>query len=228
MHKDTINLQNKTTLATILTMAKLKTIILTSIILAAGSLSAQTLDTDALAKFPASTQRQTFEVARLAKLSAEQQVKMAKAIEKENEKFLQIVKDNEGVLTVKGKNQLNKMRENAIASILTKEQQEQYWRGVFDAEADAEGNALANALQKKYNLTDQNWKFIRVATYKTALDSRVIRKMMADQPRKAQKKIDELKAAQLRNIEEKGGIRVDPDKQTVEFIREFDPNTLHK
>lgn len=209
-------------------MAKLRLIISTITLLISAPLFAQTLDTEALAKFSPSTQRDVFEVSRFAKLTADQQVKLAKAIEKENKKFVETVTENEGVLTVKGRNQLNKMHENAIASILDTEQQEQYWRGVYDPQADAEGNAVANALQKKYDLTDQNWKFIRIAIYKIALDSRVIKKMMADQPKKAQKKIDELTKYYLNTIEEKGGIRVDPDKMTVEFIREFNPNTLHK
>ena len=34
---------------------------------------------------------------------------------------------------------------------------QQYWRGVYNAEAMAEGAAIANTLQKKYGLTDQNW-----------------------------------------------------------------------
>uniref|UniRef100_UPI00260C8CCA hypothetical protein n=1 Tax=uncultured Duncaniella sp. TaxID=2768039 RepID=UPI00260C8CCA len=74
----------------------------------------------------------------------------------------------------------------------------------------------------------QNWKFIRVACYKIALDSRVIKKMMADQPKKAQKKIAELRKAQLKTIEEKGGISIDPDKMTLKVVRPFNPDTLHK
>lgn len=209
-------------------MAKLKTIISTLTILFSVPVFAQTLDTEALAKFSPSTQRDVFEVSSLAKLTAEQQVKLAKAIEKENAKFLDIVKDNEGILTVKGRNQLAKMRENTLSTLLSDDQLQQYYRGVFDKEADAEGNAIANGLQKKYNLTDQNWKFIRVACYKIALESRVIKKMMADQPKKAQKKIADLRAEWLKTIEEKGGIAINPDDMTLTYTREFNPNTLHK
>lgn len=209
-------------------MAKLKTIISTLIILFSAPVFAQTLDTEALAKFSPSTQRDVFEVSGLVKLTPEQQVKLAKAIEKENAKFLNIVKDNEGILTVKGRNQLAKMRENTLSTLLTDDQLQQYYRGVFDKEADAEGNAIANGLQKKYNLTDQNWKFIRVACYKIALESRVIKKMMADQPKKAQKKIADLRAEWLKTIEEKGGIAINPDDMTLTYTREFNPNTLHK
>lgn len=209
-------------------MAKLKTFISTLILAFSAPVFAQTLDTDALAKFSPSTQRDVFEVSSLAKLSGEQQVKLAEAIEKENKKFIEVVKANEGVLTVKGRNQLNKMRDNALTSILSDDQLQQYYRGVYNAAADAEGNAIADGLQKKYNLTDQNWKFIRVACYKYALESRVIKKMMADQPKKAQKKIDELKKYWLNTIEEKGGIRINPDEMTLVYTREFDPNTLHK
>ncbi len=209
-------------------MAKLKTIISTLLILFSVPVFAQTLDTEALAKFSPSTQRDVFEVSGLVKLTPEQQVKLAKAIEKENAKFLDIVKDNEGILTVKGRNQLAKMRENTLSTLLSDEQLQQYYRGVFDKEADAEGNAIANGLQKKYNLTDQNWKFIRVACYKIALESRVIKKMMADQPKKAQKKIADLRAEWLKTIEEKGGIAINPDDMTLTYTREFNPNTLHK
>lgn len=209
-------------------MAKLKTIISTLLILFSVPVFAQTLDTEALAKFSPSTQRDVFEVSGLVKLTPEQQVKLAKAIEKENAKFLDIVKDNEGILTVKGRNQLAKMRENTLSTLLSDEQLQQYYRGVFDKEADAEGNAIADGLQKKYNLTDQNWKFIRVACYKIALESRVIKKMMADQPKKAQKKIADLRAEWLKTIEEKGGIAINPDDMTLTYTREFNPNTLHK
>jgi hypothetical protein len=228
LHKDTFFLQNKTNLTAFLTMAKLKTIISTLIILFSAPVFAQTLDTEALAKFSPSTQRDVFEVSGLVKLTPEQQVKLAKAIEKENAKFLNIVKDNEGILTVKGRNQLAKMRENTLSTLLSDDQLQQYYRGVFDKEADAEGNAIANGLQKKYNLTDQNWKFIRVACYKIALESRVIKKMMADQPKKAQKKIADLRAEWLKTIEEKGGIAINPDDMTLTYTREFNPNTLHK
>lgn len=209
-------------------MAKLKTIISTLIILFSVPVFAQTLDTEALAKFSPSTQRDVFEVSGLVKLTPEQQVKLAKAIEKENAKFLNIVKDNEGILTVKGRNQLAKMRENTLSTLLSDDQLQQYYRGVFDKEADAEGNAIADGLQKKYNLTDQNWKFIRVACYKIALESRVIKKLMADQPKKAQKKIADLRAEWLKTIEEKGGIAINPDDMTLSYTREFNPNTLHK
>lgn len=209
-------------------MAKLKTIISTLIILFSAPVFAQTLDTEALAKFSPSTQRDVFEVSGLVKLTPEQQVKLAKAIEKENAKFLNIVKDNEGILTVKGRNQLAKMRENTLSTLLSDDQLQQYYRGVFDKEADAEGNAIADGLQKKYNLTDQNWKFIRVACYKIALESRVIKKLMADQPKKAQKKIADLRAEWLKTIEEKGGIAINPDDMTLSYTREFNPNTLHK
>ena len=209
-------------------MTKLKFYISTLVLLFSAPVWAQTLDTDALAQFPSSVQRDVFEVSSKVKLTGEQQVQLAKAIEKENDKMIESIKANEGVLTTKGRNQIAKQRDKALQTILSTDQLEQYYRGVYDAAADAEGNALANALQKKYNLTDQNWKFIRVAWYKYNLDSRVIRKMMADQPKKADKKIAEMKQYWLNTIEEKGGIRVDPDAMTVEVTRPFDPNRLHK
>lgn len=209
-------------------MTKLKFYISTLVFLFATPIWAQTLDTDALAQFPSSVQRDVFEVSSKVKLTSDQQVQLAKAIELENDKMIESIKANEGVLTTKGRNQIAKQRDKALQNILSTDQLEQYYRGVYDAAADAEGNALANALQKKYDLTDQNWKFIRVAWYKYNLDSRVIRKMMADQPKKADKKIAEMKKYWLDTIEQKGGIRVDPDAMTVEVTRLFDPNHLHK
>ncbi len=207
---------------------KLSYILSAAFLFSASALSAQTLDTKALAQFPTSTQRAAYEVCKNVKLTAEQQVKLAKAIEAENEAFLKIINANEGVMVPKGKNQLTKMREKALAEIMDQEQLEQYYRGVYDAEADAEGNAIANKLQQKYNLTDQNWKFIRVAMYKIGLESRVIKKLMADQPKKANKQIEDLTKYYLGTIEEKGDIRIDPKKMTVTFLKEFDPNNLHK
>ena len=209
-------------------MAKLKFYISTLVLFFSAPIWAQTLDTDALAKFPSAIQRDVFEVASKVKLTGDQQVQLAKAIKKENDNMIESIKANEGVLTKKGRNQIAKQRDKALQNILSTDQLEQYYRGVYDAEADAAGNALANALQKKYDLTDQNWKFIRVAWYKYNLDSRVIRKMMADQPKKADKKIAEMKKYWLDTIEQKGGIRVNPDAMTVEVTRPFDPNHLHK
>lgn len=206
----------------------LKKILSAGLLIIAMPVFAQTLDTNALSAFPASTQRQTYEICKNVKLTPEQQVKLAKAIEKENDAFLKIINANEGVMVPKGKNQLTKMREKSLAEILDQEQLEQYYRGVFDAEADAEGNAIANKLQKKYDLTDQNWKFIRVAFYKIGLESRVIKKLMADQPKKANKKIADLTEYYLKTIEEKGDIKVDPVKMTVTYLKEFNPNDLHK
>lgn len=206
----------------------LKNILTSGLLVFATPVFAQTLDTNALSAFPASTQRQTYEICQNVKLTPEQQVKVAKAIEKENEAFLKIINANEGVMVPKGKNQLSKMRDKALTEIMDQEQLEQYYRGVYNAEADAEGNAMADKLQKKYNLTDQNWKFIRIAFYKIGLESRVIKKLMADQPKKANKKIADLTDYYLKTIEEKGDIRVDPKKMTVTFLKEFNPNDLHK
>ncbi|MDE6338661.1 MAG: hypothetical protein K2K97_02600 [Muribaculaceae bacterium] len=209
-------------------MTKLKIFISTLVLLFSAPVWAQTLDTDALASFPSAVQRDVFEVSSQVKLTADQQVLLAKAIEQENDKMIEAIKANDGVLTTKGRNQIAKMRDKSIQSILSTDQQEQYYRGIYNAAADAAGNALADALQKKYDLTDQNWKFIRVAWYKYNLDSRVIRKMLADQPKKADKKCAELKQYWLDTIEAKGGIRVDPDAMTVTVTRPFDPNALHR
>lgn len=201
--------------------------------LAIGALAAlpsfgQTLDTEALAKFNPSTVHRVWDVAKHVKLSAAQQKKLATAFETNDATWLETMKKAGGVEEQPAGRRYQKLNEKAIDKVLDKQQVAQYYRGVFDAEANAEGNAVANRLQKKYNLTDQNWKFIRIAFYKIALDSRVINKMMADNPKEAKKKIEALRKEQLASIEAKGGIRVDPEGQTVTVVRPFDPNALHK
>lgn len=209
-------------------MAKLKLFVATLFLLAGTSLSAQTLDVDALGAYHPSTVREVFAVSRYVKLDAAQQRALASAFEREDSVFVARVKADGGILSVKGNRELQKMHDRAIARVLDGEQLEQYYRGVFDKEADAEGIAVANRLQKKYGLTDQNWKFIRIAFYKIGLDSRVINKLMADQPAKARKKIEALRSEMLASIEAKGGIRVNPEGTTVTVVKPFDPNSLHK
>ena len=198
------------------------------LISAFARVSAQTLDVAALEGFSPSTVVRVYDVSRYVKLDAGQQKALAAAIEKADAKEMAMIKAADGVLTTADSRKVEKQRHKMLAGILSTEQMEQYYRGVFDSEADAEGIAVANRLQKKYNLTDQNWKFIRIAFYKIALDSRVINAMMADQPAKAKKKIEKLREEQLATIEAKGGIRVNPAGTTVTVIKPFDPNTLHK
>ena len=198
------------------------------LISAFARVSAQTLDVAALEGFSPSTVARVYDVSRYVKLDAGQQKALAAAIEKADAKEVAMIKAADGVLTTADSRKVEKQRHKMLAGILSTEQMEQYYRGVFDSEADAEGIAVANRLQKKYNLTDQNWKFIRIAFYKIALDSRVINAMMADQPAKAKKKIEKLREEQLATIEAKGGIRVNPAGTTVTVIKPFDPNTLHK
>ena len=198
------------------------------LISAFARVSAQTLDVAALEGFSPSTVVRVYDVSRYVKLDAGQQKALAAAIEKADAKEVAMIKAADGVLTTADSRKVEKQRHKMLAGILSTEQMEQYYRGVFDSEADAEGIAVANRLQKKYNLTDQNWKFIRIAFYKIALDSRVTNAMMADQPAKAKKKIEKLREEQLATIEAKGGIRVNPAGTTVTVMKPFDPNTLHK
>ena len=209
-------------------MTKIRLVVSILFALSLVPASSQTIDVDALSKFSPAVMRQAFDVCRYVKLTPEQQVKLAGEIEKADDFFVQAAKKNDGVLPMAAQSRLVKMKEKMISSILDEEQQEQYWRGVYGAEAQAEGAAIANTLQKKYDLTDQNWKFINVSFYKIALEERVIKKMMADQPKKAAKKIEELRDYYIKSIEEKGGIRVDPKKMKVTVVREFDPNGLIK
>ena len=202
-------------------------IIGTLLLSAAVSIYAQTLDADALKSFSPSTIREAFEICRYVKLTAQQQIKLAEAIDAENAEFVRLVAADNGIMSVKTRNRMRKLRDSALATILDHEQLAQYYRGVYDAEANAEGISIADRLQKKYDLTDQNWKFIRIAFYKIGLESRVIRKLMADTPKKAEAAIARLREEQLKSIEEKGGIRVNPDMAVV-YVREFKADALRK
>lgn len=190
------------------------------------SLNAQTLDTDALKNFPPSVAREVFEVARYVKLTGAEQAALAEAFVKEDEAFVAAVAADGGILSVKAQRKLENMRDKTLARVLDKEQLAQYYRGVFDAEALAEGNRVADKFRKEYNITDQNWKFIRIAYYKIGLESRVINKMEPNAAA-AKKKIAELKKKELATIEAKGGIRINDD-MTLTVVKPFDPNALHK
>lgn len=189
---------------------------------------AQTVATNFLNDFAPSTIRETYEICRHVPLEPEQQVELARAIDKENSAFINMISSNDGFLTTKNEKKLTRMREQALAKILSAEQLAQYYRGVFNSEALAEGNGVANKLRTKYGLTDQNWKFIRNAFYKIGLESRVLKKTMADKPKKADAEIARIRTEQLAEIESRGGIRVDADKMTVTVVRDFNPTALHK
>lgn len=188
---------------------------------------AQTMDCQALESFSPAVQRAAYDVCGRVSLDAGKQVEIARMIEQADAMFVKLIAADNGVLSVKSRNQLDRFRTRELKRILSADELMQYYRGVYDAEADAETSAIADRLQRKYGLTDQNWKFIRVALYKIALDTRMLRKVYADQPKVAAKKIDELRKTQLRSITEKGGLEVDPEEMTVRVVRPFDPNSLH-
>lgn len=190
------------------------------------SLNAQTLDTEALAGFAPSVVREVYDISRYVKLSGDTQAALAKAFAKEDAAFVEAVKADGGILSVKSARKLEKMRDKNLAALLTDEELQQYYRGVYDADAAAEANATANHFRKEYGITDQNWKFIRIAFYKINLESKVINKI-TENPAEAKKKIAALRKEQLATIEEKGGIRVNDD-MTLTVLRPFEPNTLHK
>ena len=55
-------------------------------------------------------------------------------------------------MSVKTRNRMRKLRDSALATILDHEQLAQYYRGVYDAEANAEGISIADRLQKTLNI----------------------------------------------------------------------------
>ena len=115
-------------------MAKQKLFVATLFALVVGSMSAQTLDTEALASVHPSTAREVFGVSRYVKLDGAQQKALATAFEREDSIFVARIKADGGVLSVKGNREIQKMHDRAIASVLSDEQLEQYYRGVIDKE----------------------------------------------------------------------------------------------
>lgn len=206
-------------------MSKLKYFITALLLTLTATIQAQTLDTQALAKFAPTTVREVYEVAKYVKLTAKQQKALAKAFDAEAKRMVEAIAANDGVLSVTDQRELARQRDKTLAKILDDEQLHQYWRGVYDKEAQAEANAVVDKLRRDYGITDQNAKFVRVAFYKIGLDSRVNDKLLP--PAKARKANEQLRREQLKTIEEKGGIRVNDDL-TMDVLVPFDPNSLHK
>ncbi len=190
--------------------------------------SAQTMDCDALKDFTPAVQRATYDVCRYVNLDVAKQREVAKMVKEEDKMFVKLVNADGGLLTNKSRNALDRFHTAGLKKIMSEDELMQYYRGVYDAEASAEGVAIADRFKKKYNLTDQNWKFIHVAFYKIGLDTRVINKVYADKPKVAARKIKELREHYIKTIEEKGDIRVNPDDMTLVRVKPFDPNALHK
>lgn len=186
----------------------------------------QTTDCSAIKDFSPALQVQTAEVCRYVCLTSDQQVSLAKGIQKYDKAYVKALNADSGLLTSKSAKKLEKSWVEMLRSVMTEQQVQQYYRGLFDSEANAEGIKIANALQKKYGLTDQNWKFIRIAMYKLALEQRVANKLI--EGKEAKKHVAKLKKDLLQTIVDKGGISVDPDAMTVTVICEFDPNHLER
>lgn len=203
-------------------------LIISLLISSAVGASAQRIDIHALSGFSPSLVTETYQICQYVSLTPIQQRELAEAYDKVDREIVSAIESNEGFLSDASRKRTDKMRETALREILTHDQLCQYYRAVYNAEAVAEGVAMANTLQKKYNLTDQNWKFIRNAFHKIGLESRVIKKVMESEPKKANAAIERLRAEQLQDIEDRGGIRVDPKKMTVEIIRPFNKHALRK
>ena len=188
---------------------------------------AQTIDCDALADFSPATIHATYNICRYTHLEPQQQVAVAKFTEAENKKYAKMLRADGGLLTNQSLAKLNKFRAAQLAKIMSKDQLEQYYKGLYDEPAKQESERLVTYLQDKYNLTDQNCKFIRVAMYEYGIKSRVAKVLMDGTPKQVNKEIAKMKAHYLKTIEDKGGIRIDPDKMTVTEVRPFDPTGLH-
>lgn len=207
-------------------MAKQISLFCVTLIALLFSAKAQTVDLSRLVdSYGTAVTRQVYDVARHVNLTTMQQVKLAEAFIKENGTFIDRLAQNEGFLSAAAEKEIARMHDKALARILDDEQLRQYYRGIFDKEAGAEASSIANKFRKEYGITDQNWKFIRIAFYKIGLESRVNNKLLpAGQARKANEKIHR---EMLQTIEDKGDIRINDD-MTLTVLKPFDPNTLHK
>lgn len=192
----------------------------------AGMTQAQTIDCEALSKFSPAVIRATYDICRYTHLDPQQQVAVARFTEAENKKYAKMLKADGGLLTNQSTAKLAKFRATQLAKIMDAEQLEQYYSSMYDEAAKTEADQLTNYLKEKYDLTDQNCKFIRVSMYEYGIKSRVTHTMMADKPKQAKQEIAKMKAHYLQVIEDKGGIRIDPDERTVTVVRPFNATAL--
>lgn len=190
---------------------KIRNILAAALAFAGISAAAQTVDTKALEGFSPSIIKETYEICVLAPVEPAKQVLIAQALEKEDAAAAAMLAENGGFLTAKNKTALTAMRDDALAEILSQEQLEQYYRGIFNAEAVADGVKMRDHVASNMQIGYQDGKFINFCFYKIGLEKRVLAKLMKGQPEKAKKAIDKMTAEQLATLEKKSGLRMTPE-----------------
>lgn len=171
----------------------------------------QTVDVSALKQFEPSVVKATYDICAMTPVAVSQQVDLARAIQNENMQALELLDANGGFLSNKDKIKLGQMRDDALAAILSPDQLAQYYRGVYNAEAQAEGVKMRDHVASQMSIGYQDGKFINFCFYKIGLEKRVIAKLMKATPAKAKEATDKMMREQLAVLESKSGLRITPD-----------------
>lgn len=190
-------------------MNRLKLLLLLLLAPLTHSAAGQTIDDCIADGFAPSTVRETYEICRYTDLSPDQQVLVAQSIESENALFVELLRADGGVLSAKSRAKLAKVREKHLAKVMDRAQLEQYYRGIFDSEAEAEAQQVRTQVDKQLGLSYQEGKFVYAAFYRIGLGTRVAGQLMKDTPRKAAAAIEKIRTEELAKLESKSGIRID-------------------
>lgn len=205
-------------------MNRLKLLLLLLLAPLTHSATSQTMDGCITDGFTPSTARETYGICRYTDLSPDQQVRMAQAIEFENALFVELLRADGGVLSAKSQAKLAKAREKHLAKVMDRAQLEQYYRGVFDREAEAEAQQARTLVDKQLGLSYQEGKFVYAAFYRIGLATRVAGQLMKETPRKAAAAIEEIRRDELARLESKSGIRIHDAMQACRTVV-FSPYT---
>lgn len=205
-------------------MNRLKLLFLLLLAPLTHSATGQTMDGCITDGFAPSTARETYEICRYTNLSPDQQIRVAQAIESENALFVELLRADGGVLSAKSKAKLAKVREKHLAKIMDRTQLEQYYRGVFDREAEAEAQQARTLIDKQLGLSYQEGKFVYAAFYRIGLRTRVAGQLMKETPQKAAAAVEKIRKDELAKLESKSGIRIDDAMQARRTV-DYSPYT---
>ena len=134
---------------------------------------AQTFDTRLLSQYDASVLRELYPVCRHTTVSAEQQVRLAERIRQENLRFAELIRCDGGVLAPASETEFERMRDNALREILTKEQLLQYYRYEALPAAYARGREAKKIVSKQLQLTYMELKYVKRITLGNTVAQRI-------------------------------------------------------
>lgn len=174
----------------------------------AGVLNAQSVSIRVIDSFHPSTVRNVYEIIRHTPLSEEKQIEIARLIEREDMFFAEAIK-SELVLSNKSNGILQKMRKETLASILSEEELDQYYRGISSSEAESQAEKVRDAMIIEMKAGYQEGKFIYASFYKIFLESKVAELKYADKPEKLKQILKKIKDDEMKILYEKSGIVID-------------------